>query len=124
MTRLEQSNTVRNEREFAPTHREPKPFSSRVESMTPGAFIFRGVHAEDATTVQHEGNLTIMEPLCQEQKSPRNQIDQIYYDELQAVREAVCEGCKGNVWFDDSDCRYVCPDFLAAVDEHLQEARP
>ena len=66
MTRLEQSNTVRNEREFAPTHREPKPFSSRVESMTPGAFIFRGVHAEDATTVQHGCNLNILDRVCQE----------------------------------------------------------
>jgi len=60
MTRLEQSNTVRNEREFAPTHREPKPFSSRVESMTPGAFIFRGVHAENATSIQHDSILPIL----------------------------------------------------------------
>ena len=108
----------------APTDSYPMWCRSSVDRPSASFSIFRGVHAEDATTVQHEGNLTIVEPLCQEQKSPRNQIDQISYHELQAVREAVCEGCKGNVWFDDSDCRYVCPDFLAAVDEHLQEARP
>ena len=96
-----------------------------LRNHAPGAFSFR-LPSETSTLWAHFSLFAgfFLDRVCQEKKSPRNQIDQISYHELQAVREAVCEGCKGNVWFDDSDCRYVCPDFLAAVDEHLQEARP
>ena len=43
------------------------------------------------------------------------------HDELQAIREACCEGCKGEICFWDSDCRFYCDEFINKALEYIKE---
>ncbi len=36
-------------------------------------------------------------------------------DELQAVKEIICEACKGDICFWDSDCRFHCGEFIKGI---------
>ena len=37
-------------------------------------------------------------------------------DELQAVKEIICEACKGdNICWWDSDCRFYCGEFIKGI---------
>ena len=36
-------------------------------------------------------------------------------DELQALRETCCNGCKGARWFVESECRFYCTGFIDAT---------
>lgn len=44
-------------------------------------------------------------------------IDDLTHEELEFIKEGICEPCKGDIWFWDSDCRYDCEGFR---DEALQ----
>lgn len=48
----------------------------------------------------------------------QEQIKELDYEELQAYKEIVCDGCKGQKWFEDSDCRFTCEPFREAVREN------
>ncbi len=43
------------------------------------------------------------------------------HDDLEAIREQVwrCEGCKGDIGFWDSDCRFYCEGFIATALEYI-----
>ena len=36
-------------------------------------------------------------------------------DELQALMEVCCNGCKGTRWFIESECRFHCTEFINAT---------
>ena len=36
-------------------------------------------------------------------------------DDLQALREVCCNGCKGDSYFIESECRFYCTDFIDAT---------
>lgn len=41
------------------------------------------------------------------------------HDELQAIKEACCEICKGDIGFWDSDCRFSCKAFIDEALEYI-----
>ena len=42
------------------------------------------------------------------------------HDELQAIREACCEPCKGDIYFWDSNCRFYCQGFIDEALEYIK----
>lgn len=43
------------------------------------------------------------------------------HDELQSIKEAYCEPCKGDIGFWDSDCRFYCEGFINEALEYIAE---
>ena len=51
----------------------------------------------------------------------RELVKSLSYEDAQLVRESVCEGCKGDIFWPDSDCQYDCPAFIEGAKELLSE---
>lgn len=55
--------------------------------------------------------------ICFEPQAWKAFVDDFTREEIQCLKEACCEACKGDFYFWDSDCRYTCEGFRDEVQE-------